>query len=137
MGVIFYWSSQPSIPSPNTLVSKLAHVAEYSILASLLAFAFAGSAQWAARAWVVTVLYAGTDELHQGFTPGRTPSVLDVMLDGAAAAVCLQVLRFVAARWAVSQRAVSRPPTDAETVGGAPLSSAQSERVRQQAPADG
>jgi len=136
MGVIFYWSSQPSIPSPSTLVSKLAHVAEYSMLAGLLAFAFAGSTRSAMRAWVVATLYGVSDEVHQGFTPGRHPMVQDIVLDSAAAALCLQVLRFLAARRAVSRgrsaterSAASGQSGGVEPDGGAPLSSAHSERV--------
>ena len=34
----------------------------------------------------MALLYAVSDEFHQGFTPGRTPAVSDVLLDGAGAA---------------------------------------------------
>ena len=30
---------------------------------------------------LVGLIYAITDEIHQGFTPGRTPSVIDVGID--------------------------------------------------------
>lgn len=31
-------------------------------------------------AWLLAVLYAGTDEFHQSFVAGRNPSVWDVLL---------------------------------------------------------
>jgi VanZ family protein len=31
--------------------------------------------------WVITILYAISDEIHQGFTPNRSPHIEDVMID--------------------------------------------------------
>src|SRR6185295_16220706 len=36
---------------------------------------------------LMALLYAASDEIHQRFTPGRTPAVSDVLLDGVGAAV--------------------------------------------------
>jgi VanZ family protein len=138
MGVIFYWSSQSSIPTSSTIVSKLAHVTEYSLLAGLLAFGFAPSGRWALRAWIGATLYAASDELHQSFTPGRHPMLPDVALDGAAAALSLQVLRAIAARrinstsaWLAGRRTGGANPDDR-----APLSSAHGGHGSRQGPAD-
>ena len=44
--------------------------------------------------------YAITDELHQAFVPGRTPKLLDVLIDssGASLGISIYVL-FVENRW--------------------------------------
>jgi VanZ family protein len=34
-------------------------------------------------AWILTILYAVSDEIHQGFTPNRSPHIEDVMIDTA------------------------------------------------------
>ena len=36
-------------------------------------------------AFFITVLYAITDEFHQGITPGRTPLIQDVFIDALGA----------------------------------------------------
>lgn len=36
-------------------------------------------------ALLITILYAVTDEFHQGITPGRTPLLQDMLLDSAGA----------------------------------------------------
>lgn len=93
--VIFYFSSIPDLGTGwgvyDFVFRKLAHMAEYGILAVLV---------W--RAWgdgrpgvffvalIFSVLYAASDEWHQGFVPGRTPSPWDVCIDAAGAlAACL------------------------------------------------
>ena len=64
---------------------KLAHAAEYAVLAVLLWRALESG--WAAF-WLA-VAYAITDEIHQAFVPGRHMSPLDVAVDAAGAAVGL------------------------------------------------
>jgi hypothetical protein len=48
-------------------------------------------------AWVLAVLYAISDEIHQSFTPGRSASAVDVMTDALGAALALLILRRVLA----------------------------------------
>ena len=86
-----------AIPSLGTglgawdlVLRKLAHMAEYAVLAALL---------WRALgsylgAFVVAVVYAGTDELHQHFVSGRHAAVRDVGIDAAGAAIGLAVIRY-------------------------------------------
>lgn len=87
MAVIFLLSSQPdSDPAGRTLsfgVYKLAHLVVYTVLGVLVAGAtrhlnMPRAAWWA---WVLLVLYAIGDEIHQSFVPGRTPLVTDVAID--------------------------------------------------------
>jgi len=69
------------VPDQNLdfLVRKAGHMGVFGILALLLWRALAGTTAWR-RPWAwalaVTVLYAATDEIHQGFR-GRAPRVGD------------------------------------------------------------
>ena len=96
-GVIFFFSSQPasSLPSTSQLIQKSAHVVEYAVLAFVLWRALSGHllAHTTALtlAWLISVVYATSDELHQMFVPGRNPSLVDIGIDalGATAGLLL------------------------------------------------
>ena len=65
-------------------VSKSAHYLEYGMLALLLSMAFILVKKRRYRylfIMLVVILYAISDEIHQMFSDGRTPRVLDVMID--------------------------------------------------------
>ncbi|HEX2292317.1 MAG TPA: VanZ family protein [Gaiellaceae bacterium] len=91
--VIFAFSSIPSLGTGlgtwDLVLRKIAHAAEFAILAILLVRAFGDP--W--RAGVVAVLYAVVDEIHQSFVPGRQGAVADVLIDsvGVLAGVLLAV----------------------------------------------
>jgi len=78
----------------HAALRKAAHVAEYAVLAGLwrraLLPASPRRAAWGALA--LCVLTASLDEGHQAVVPGRTGSVLDVLLDTAGAVAALAVL---------------------------------------------
>ena len=97
--VIFAFSSQPNLRFVaddviDLVVRKIGHMGVFGILAALVWFAL-GRARLPRR-WVwalaVTVLYAITDELHQGFVAGRHPSPVDVGIDAAGALIALAVV---------------------------------------------
>lgn len=71
----------------GTVLRKLAHFTEYFALGSAVCGFFATFAMQPYRcglvSFVLSVLYAISDELHQYFVPGRHASVLDVLLDSA------------------------------------------------------
>ncbi len=80
------------------LIRKGAHLTEYAILALLLWWAWRASAapgarawswRWAWKIWLVVVLYAVSDELHQKFVPDRQASGWDVLIDSLGAAAGL------------------------------------------------
>ena len=89
--VIFTISSVPSLDSGlgewDTVLRKLAHVAEYAILGALLYRAIRREP----AAIALGSLYAVTDEVHQSFVTGRHGSVLDWLIDttGVIAGVVL------------------------------------------------
>jgi len=103
MAVIFYVSAQPDLPhhpqaTGDVVLKKTAHVVEYGILASLLYWAWGGDVRTHKKrailgAWVVAALYAVSDELHQGFVPGRDSQALDVAFDLVGATLALLVVR--------------------------------------------
>ena len=87
MAIIFLLSNQPdSDPAGGRIsfgVYKLAHLVVFTVLGVLVAGAVrhlkTPRASW--WAWVLVVLYAIADELHQSFVPGRSPLVTDVAID--------------------------------------------------------
>lgn len=92
--VIFTFSTLQTTPTSQIywkdfLVKKTAHIVEYGIFASLLYRAFINSGENEKKAMLVSVLiafvYGITDEFHQGFTPGREPTVRDVLIDAFGA----------------------------------------------------
>lgn len=94
MGFIFFLSSQSTLPSPpdplwNTLLKKTGHAVAYALLAWLYARAFyrteSTSVLSGRLAWGAAMLYAITDEFHQGLVPGRHPTVTDGLIDALGA----------------------------------------------------
>ena len=79
-------------------IRKAAHMTEYTVLGASVCILFFYLADMrrcknvsriglAGGAWVFTVLFAVTDEIHQAFVPGRGPSVTDVLIDAVGVAV--------------------------------------------------
>ena len=89
--VIFTLSSIPSLDSGldtwDTVLRKLAHLAEYAVLGALLYRALRREP----AAIALGSLYAVTDEVHQAFVSGRHGSPLDWLIDtiGVVAGVLL------------------------------------------------
>jgi VanZ family protein len=106
MGVIFFFSQLPGNPTyydPTILLlieRKGAHVAEYFLLFLLstqffsLVFFKETLRKIIALAFVWSVTYAVTDELHQFFTPYRGAHITDVLIDtlGISLALLLVLL---------------------------------------------
>jgi VanZ family protein len=86
-------------------VRKLAHFCEYALLGFCLAlplYAYRIRKGWLLlTAQLICSLYAASDEFHQGFIPGRSPQVRDVLIDSAGAFVGILIgwlLAHIAAR---------------------------------------
>ena len=102
MSAIFILSAQPTLPHyPDRLfdviLKKMGHAVEYGILAFLLRRALSRGRGALSRsalvsAFIVSVLYAASDEYHQTFVPGRNGNLVDVGFDAVGALVALLVL---------------------------------------------
>ena len=90
--MMFALSGIPSLSSGlgiwDLALRKLAHAAEYAILAVLLLRALPPLPAFAGA-----VAFAVSDEIHQHFVPGRAASALDVAIDAAGALAGLLVWR--------------------------------------------
>jgi VanZ family protein len=106
MGVIFALSAQPSLDTGlgliDTIGRKFVHLGQYALLAFLWWRAMRTrleGRQAAVAAFVITALYAGSDEYHQSFVEGRSGSPVDWAIDCAGAAIaCLWLARRPARR---------------------------------------
>lgn len=94
MALIFVLSAQPDFPHPasgwmDLLISSAAHAFLFGVLALLLGRALAPQPRGVPLAFVLTGLYALSDEFHQAFVPGRHPDPLDLGCDLLGAALGL------------------------------------------------
>lgn len=96
MLVIFIFSSQPDTSMPHygvwdDLVKKSAHVFGYALLC--LSFLYWFGFKRFRYVWLLTLIYAMTDEFHQSFVPGRHPSIWDVLIfDNLGALIMLGLM---------------------------------------------
>jgi VanZ family protein len=94
MAVIFAFSAMPSDTDKHVwwvfALRKVAHFSEYALLCGLLIRALRGRLL---TAWVLTVGYAITDELHQTLVDGRVGTWHDVIIDAAGALVAVLLVR--------------------------------------------
>jgi hypothetical protein len=99
MGIIFYLSNQPALPSVPGIWIELqdiaGHFIEYAVLAGLLRWALAGAGVQTPDRWafLLSLAYALSDEFHQSFVPGRHPDPFDIVTDAAGALFALAALR--------------------------------------------
>lgn len=89
-------------------IRKLAHMAEYALLASLILFALlsdlkSGEFKWYIVALIISILYAVTDEIHQLFVPGRSGRITDVFIDTLGMITGLFIC-YLVTRWISSSR---------------------------------
>jgi VanZ family protein len=100
MGVIFFFSAQPSLDSGlgwiDLVGRKIVHFAEYALLCFLWWRALGtrlSPGRAALLAFLVSSLYAATDELHQSTVEGRQGTPVDWVIDSAGAALVALRLR--------------------------------------------
>lgn len=106
MALIFYASSLPSSSTgPDTplwnLFLKTLHFGGYGVLALLFLGFFRQSRNQANTlqnyfvSLLLAAVYAVTDEWHQAFSPGRHPSLRDVLIDTIGAGAFLAAFFFM------------------------------------------
>ena len=94
---LFLLSGQSRIPGSDLVWDKLLHAIGYGAFALLALRAFHGGfgplvPKATALAFAFTVGYGITDEIHQSFVPGRSPSALDVVADAVGFALAAAAL---------------------------------------------
>ncbi len=105
-GVIFFFSSMPSIRTPfliwwDVLIKKTGHLSEYAVLYTLLVRALYNSATNLShkQIYVLAIFfglsYAFSDEIHQYFTPGRQPAIMDVGIDLMGMLIALKLIIYI------------------------------------------
>jgi VanZ family protein len=89
-GLIFWFSSVPGLESglevkTDFALRKLAHLAEYGILAILWIRALTAAELPRRRAFLFSILFciafAISDEIHQLYIPGREGKIYDILID--------------------------------------------------------
>ena len=123
MALIFFLSSQSQLPSPpdplaDLIFKKGAHFTVYAVLAVLFRRALPPGRWIWALPWVLTVLYAASDEWHQSFVPGRHPQLTDVLIDACGATTGLLIFWWLQRRAQASALQAGEPaipPTIADT----------------------
>ena len=98
MAVIFVYSSIPNLTStPFDVSDHTGHFIGYGLLGALMLRALS-RAEWPRvtmgtvfLAWLLSSVYGVTDEWHQGFVPGRTPTIDDWVADTLGAGVAVAV----------------------------------------------
>lgn len=97
----------------NLYVRKSSHLFAFGLLGAL---SFQALRAWPGRrgaapaAWVLTTVYAMSDEVHQAFVPGRAAAAADVGIDALAAAVVILLLFLWQKRRAVTSPQWSGTP---------------------------
>lgn len=104
MSLIFIASAIPGDTLPSfsvwdLLVKKGGHMVGYALLAGAFFHALRRGSSASSRNAIVPVclaaLYASSDELHQAFTPGRSPSPHDVIIDIGGAIIGVAICSFL------------------------------------------
>jgi hypothetical protein len=104
-GAIFALSQSRAIvgdpPFPH--FDKCFHAVEFALF---FALAWKATNRRALLSFVLTAVYAGTDELHQLFVITRTASALDLAVDLIGAAIALFALEFGRRLWRFRRRRI-------------------------------
>ena len=81
----------------------MGHLVQYGVLGSLLQICIWSwrnsmdrSVRWAVVATTIALLYGIFDEYHQSLVPGRTATLLDVVVDSVGAASAVVAVTFLA-----------------------------------------
>jgi len=97
MSVIFYFSTCQTTGIGGTsywyrfLILKSFHLIEYAILFILINFALNSNL----TSIILAYLYGVSDEIHQSFTPGRTPKFTDTLIDLTGIFLGFLIYKFV------------------------------------------
>ena len=98
MGLIWFFSSRPHLHSgleQDFILRKSAHAVEYGVLTWLAFMAVGRSTKMAViSAALFALMYAGVDEWHQSWVPGRYGTPRDVAIDAVGIVAVASILLF-------------------------------------------
>ena len=99
MGLIYFLSAQPDLPHPDSgwlglALSNGAHAFVFGVLALLWVRVLVERRHAWLVAFLLTMLYALSDEFHQTFVPGRYADPLDLLFDALGALFALALWLF-------------------------------------------
>lgn len=77
----------------NLLFRKGTHLTAFGMLAVFLYKSFIKRRFF--LAWLFTMIYAATDELHQAFVPNRDGLFIDVIIDSVGALLALFIIKLI------------------------------------------
>ena len=103
--VIFAFSTIPQIVVSQFFIwdfiaKKTAHISEYAILFALI---FRATNRSWILSFLLTMLYAVSDEFHQSFVPGRTATFFDLGFDLSGANIASYII------WKLKQARHEKP----------------------------
>ncbi len=104
MSLIFYLSHQPAGPVEPLFPhqDKVFHFIAYFVLATFLCVALKRRHYSLFIAVIIAAIYGISDEIHQGFIPGRDVSLLDWLADFAGALAGWGVCHAIFTRFRIS-----------------------------------
>jgi|WetSurMetagenome_2_1015567.scaffolds.fasta_scaffold13730_1 VanZ family protein len=120
MATIFLASGTPGPDLPtfgnwDFIAKKGGHMLGYALLAAACYHALNGDRNFSRTrffiAFCLTVLYAMSDEWHQTFVSGRSPSFRDVGIDAIGGCISLALLFIARRRLLQSDKGYERPGT--------------------------
>ncbi len=97
MGVIFYFSTRQTTGIGGSsywyrfLILKSFHLIEYAVLFVLINFALNSNL----ISIIIAYIYGVSDEIHQSFTPGRSPKLTDTLIDLLGILLGFLIYKFV------------------------------------------
>lgn len=102
--IVQYIYSLLSLPAAyqellSFLVRKCAHISEYMILTFLLYYGFyKNKVHSLSFPFIIALLYACSDEIHQLFVPGRAGMIQDILIDLIGVIIALIIVHFIKQR---------------------------------------
>ena len=92
----------------NLIIRKSAHVMTFGFLSFLLFKSLEFYRFSYVLSWILTVIYAMSDEYHQSFMPGRTSTIWDVFLYDSVGAFLVLLVTFLIIKRKKSNNIISK-----------------------------
>lgn len=95
----------------ENVIRKIAHFTEYFVL-GVLAMLYVSSVTSCKKAWlfafVLCVIYACSDEIHQHFVPGRACRLFDICIDSCGSFLAIYLTKLIRIKLNLSSNKIMR-----------------------------